>query len=298
MFNQEVKDSLDELKKSYDRLRIERGSLLELIFETELPEMVYNSNAIENSTLTLPETEKILLGFTVSRNFSVREIFEVTNLGQVMNYLQKNVLSRVLDLDLILLLHQMLLTNIEPKIAGRWRQKNEYVRVGTYIAPAPELVESKLKDALIEYSSQQSNYFLSRISRFHLEFETIHPFNDGNGRLGRVLINYQLMQLGWPPIIIRSKGKQGYYAAFSEYRENSQAQDIMDKVLELALKESLHKRLAYLQDKKIIKLTDWAKSLKTLKTAALNKARRQTIPAFREKGVWKIGVEFSAGRNH
>ncbi len=74
--NKSLKTKIDSLKKEYDSLRQDKESLLTIIFEAELPESVYNSNAIENSTLTIAETEKILLDLEVSRNVSVREIFE------------------------------------------------------------------------------------------------------------------------------------------------------------------------------------------------------------------------------
>jgi len=67
-----------------------------------------------------------------------------------------------------------------------------------------------INNLLLEYSGNHEDYFLDKISRFHLEFENIYPFSDGNGRVGRALINYQLMQLGFPPIIIRDKEKQTY----------------------------------------------------------------------------------------
>ncbi len=98
------------------------------------------------------------------------------------------------------------------------------------------------------------------------------------------------MQLGFPPIIIRDKEKQIYYGSFGEYRDsNKKKSSVMSKILYLALLESFHKRLAYLGAKKIITLADYAKESKESLKILLNKAKRQTIPAFREKGVWKIG---------
>src|SRR5690606_1719285 len=108
------------------------------------------------------------------------------------------------------------------------------------------------------YSSSLDDYFLERIAKFHLEFERIHPFCDGNGRIGRVLINLQLAQFGLPPVVVRSKGKhQHYYPVFTEYVD-SQSTDKMERLLTLALIESLHRRLAYLQGMKIVELADYA----------------------------------------
>ena len=182
----------------------------------------------------------------------------------------------------------MLMDNINDVIAGRFRKKGEYVRVGTHIAPAPEHVERMIEEIILDYSADHSAYFTDKIARFHLDFETIHPFNDGNGRMGRVIINYQLGRLGFPNVIIRDKEKQIYYKSFGEYKDSKKTRT-MEKIITLALTESLHKRIAYLQGDKIITLADYAKASKKSVNALLNAARRQTIPAFREKGVWKIG---------
>ena len=285
-----MKIRIDTLKREYDSFKKGKESLLNLIFETELPESVYNSNAIENSTLTIAETEKILMEMEVSRNVSVREVFEAKNLARVFEYIKDKIDTKNIDKDLILLLHRMLISNINESIAGRFRAKDEYVRVGTYIAPAPENIEAMADSALLEYSSNHSDYFLENIARFHLEFEHIHPFCDGNGRIGRVLINYQLMQFGFPPIIIRDKEKATYYKSFNEYREsNKRKAGILDKVISLALLESFNKRITYLKGSTIVRLVEYAKTVGQSVSVLLNKAKRQTIPAFREKGVWKIG---------
>ncbi len=289
--SKETREKINTLKHEYDSLKQGKESLLDILFEAELPESVYNSNAIENSTLTISETEKILLDMEVSRNVSVREVFEAKNLARVFEYIKDKVNTKNIDKDLILLLHKMLISNINEDIAGRFRKQKEYVRVGTYIAPAPEHIEAMIEAVLLEYSSRHTEYFLEKIAKFHLEFEHIHPFCDGNGRIGRVLINYQLLQLGFPPLIIRDKEKAIYYQSFGDYRNSNKKKTAnMDKVVSLALLESFHKRITYLEGKKIIRLAEYAKKENESISILLNKAKRQTIPAFREKSVWKIGV--------
>jgi Fic family protein len=289
------KAKIKQLKQSYEQLKSGKGSLLVMIDEAEVPELVYNSNAIENSTLTLQETERILLELEVARNVSVRELFEAKNLARVTEYIRGKQDVK-LDKETILLLHRMLIGGIDDKIAGRFRTSHEYVRIGSHIAPAPEHIEQLLDNLLADYESSHDEYFLDRISRFHLEFERIHPFVDGNGRIGRVLINMQLMLHGYPSVIIRNKGKRDhYYPAFQSYQD-SKATEKLDSLLSLSLMESLHKRITYLKGQEIITLTDYAKQTDESSNALLNAARRQTIPAFREKGVWKIGSEPSPSK--
>lgn len=281
---------LEQLRREYQELKQGRESLLNLLSESELPEMVYNSNAIENSTLTLPETEKILLDQEISRDLNLREVYEAKNLARIQKYQSEKASTSEITLDLMTLLHQMLIGVINDDIAGRFRHAGEYVRVGLHIAPPPEQIHRLLANAIEEYYTDNQSYFLSKISRFHLEFETVHPFNDGNGRMGRTLINWQLSSLGYPPIIIRNKGKEKYYTTFSDYRYNKDLNSL-NHILYLALTESLHKRLSYLRGDKIVRLVDHAKKMGIIAPILLNQARRQTIPAFREKGVWKIGMK-------
>ena len=285
--SQPIKRRIQALKREYDTLRQGKESLLSMIDEVEIPESVYNSNAIENSTLTLEETERILLEQMLSRNVSVREVFEAKNLARVTEYKRNKVKDSELNNDLILLFHQMLMGGIDDSIAGRFRRRGEYVRVGAHIAPAPEQVERMMGNILVEYSSDLDSYFLDKMARFHLDFEVIHPFCDGNGRIGRVLINFQLLTLGLPRVIIRDSEKKTYYRAFKDY-EDLRRTRTMESILARALVESLHKRVTYMRGEPIVRLSEYVRQNGLSAPAVTNAARRQTIPAFRERGVWKI----------
>ncbi len=283
-----IRKRISALKKEFDRLKKGKESLLIIIDEAEIPEIVYNSNAIENSTLTLKETEKILLAMEVSRNVSVREVFEAKNLARIMEYVRNKVKERELDADMLLLLHQMLIGGIDDKIAGRFRQKGEYVRVGTHIAPPPEHVARMVESLFDEYANSLEGFAIDTIAKCHLDFETIHPFIDGSRRIGRVIINYQLQRLGFPVLILRDRDKQDYYDGFRAYNDKKETK-LMEKVIALALTESLHKRITYLKGQRIISLKEYAAKYGKTPASVTNAAKRQNIPAFREKGVWKIG---------
>lgn len=282
------------LKKTYDLLRKGKESLLELLEESELAESVYNSNAIENSTLTLDETEKILLHQVIPPYHSQREVFEAINLAQVTEYLNKKVVDKsALTQELILLIHATLLSHIDDKVAGRFRVAGEYVRVGSHVAPAPEKIISIISQSLRDYQQDNINP-LQRIISFHLEFEHLHPFCDGNGRVGRALINFQLKSNGYPPIIIRNKEKKYYYNALSEYDQSTSTKKL-ERILSMLIKESLHKRITYLKNDKITLLKEISKKQNKFSPQSLNNsAKKQSLPAFREKGKWKIGEEMFA----
>ena len=287
IIQQQIKNRLKELKDRYSLLKVGKDDLLKLIEEAEVAESVYNSNAIENSTLTLAETERILLELEVARQVSSREIFEAKNLARVGEYIRVKAKETDVSKEVILFLHKMLITAIKDDIAGRFRNKGEYVRVGSHIAPPPEQVDLLIDKVISEYNNDHESYFIEKVSKFHLDFENVHPFNDGNGRIGRVLVNWQLIRLGFSPIIIRNKEKSDYYDSFAVYRDKDDLRPIA-KIIALGIMESLHKRIAYLEGNKRIKLSEFAKKHHKTASSLTNAARRQTIHAFREKGVWKI----------
>jgi len=285
-----VFNKVNSLRERYYKASLGKDALIKLILETEVAEQVYNSNAIENSTLTLEETEKILLQIDLDRFISEREIFETKNLAQVVSYIDKRAKEQELTLQVILLLHKMLISNIRDDVAGRFRNDNEFVRVANHIAPNPKEVVERLEKMLAEYNATNHENIIRRIARFHLAFEYIHPFVDGNGRIGRVINNYILIREGFVPINIKFIDRKKYYQAFNEFDEKGTTA-VMEEIVGKALTNSYHKRLAYLEGKKIITLAEYAKSNKLSHSNLINKATRQTIEAFLEKNVWKIGVD-------
>lgn len=280
---------IQELRERYYKASVGKESLLKMIAEAEVSDHVYNSNAIENSTLSLEETDKILLQIELDRYISEREIFEAKNLARVVTYIETKSKERELDFEVILSLHKMLISNIRDEIAGRFRNKDEWVRVGNHVAPNPLEVTQRLQKVITEYNSNSAESIIKRIAKFHLGFEYVHPFVDGNGRIGRVLNNYLLIRGGYVSINIKFIDRAMYYDAFREFQTNGGTK-VMETIVAKALTNSYHKRLAYLEDKVIMNLSDYAKEYKLSHENLINKAKRQTIEAFLERGVWKIGA--------
>lgn len=285
-----IYNKINDLRERYYRAVRGKESLIKLLSEAEVVEQVYNSNAIENSTLTLEETEKILLQIDLDRYITEREIFEAKNLARVVAYIDTKAKEQELSLEVILLLHKMLIANIRDEIAGRFRREDEWVRVGSHIAPDPKEVVERLEKILADYYAASHENIIKRIARLHLGFEYTHPFIDGNGRIGRVINNYLLIREGFVPINIKFIDRENYYEAFQEFDKKGMAK-IMEEIVGKALTNSYHKRLAYLEGKKIIALVEYGKINKMPHSNLINKANRQTIEAFLEKGVWKIGVD-------
>jgi len=258
MINQITKDRIATLYDQYKKLAQSKPEALREIAIAEISEMVYNSNAIENSTLTLRDTEDILLRDWIKKDHDIREIYEVKNLAKITEMLLDNTNSSV-TVESMLEFHKILLGCINDGWAGRFRSGKEWVRVGAHIGANPDFVERLIKELTADYSKDTHRYFLDEIAWFHAEFETIHPFNDGNGRLGRVLVNQQLMYLGYPPIIIPNKGKHtSYYPAFDSYRVTAKHGDFTELFASLLI-ESLYKRITLLSAPKVITVSAWQK---------------------------------------
>ncbi|MEK7073297.1 MAG: Fic family protein [Patescibacteria group bacterium] len=280
---------ISSLRERYYKASTGKDALIRLISEAEVAEQVYNSNAIENSTLSFEETEKILLQINLDRFVSEREIFETKNLARVVSYIDKRAKEQELTLEVILSLHKMLISNIRDDVAGRFRSDDEYVRVGSHIAPAPKEVKERLEKMFAEYNAASHENIIRRIARLHLTFEYIHPFVDGNGRIGRVMNNYLLIREGFVPVNIKFIDRKMYYEAFKEFDADGTTKT-MEEIVGKSLTNSYHKRLAYLEGAEIMSLSAYGKKNKLSHSNLINKANRQTIEAFLEKGEWKIAI--------
>ncbi|MBQ3436357.1 Fic family protein [Candidatus Saccharibacteria bacterium] len=289
-----VLNRIKKLSEIYRSLAKNHPQAVHEITFAEIPEQVFNSNAIENSTLTLKDTEDILIRGQIQRDAEIREIYEAKNLGRALELLAENP-KQNLTVELILALHKILLTGINDGFAGRFRSGNEWVRVGTHIGANPDFVNDLIYKLVENYNRDDDRELIEKIAYFHNEFEFIHPFCDGNGRIGRVLINQQLMKLGLPPIMIPAKNKfQDYYPALDAYDKKNDPKPL-EEYLELLLLEALNKYITIMNGVKVVTLTDWAKKNKVSSASILNKAKRQTVPAFRQRGQWMIAENFVDG---
>lgn len=291
---------LETQVRIYRGLRADHAEAPREIALAELAESVQQSNAIENSTLTLDQTEAVLSGRVPSGVSDLHEVLEAKNLATITTELLTT--RAPLSTDLILHWHAILLTGIRDDAAGRFRRADEWVRVGGHLGANPAFVADLVTDALDRYrhdiaqdDGEMTSTIINAIARFHCEFEIIHPFVDGNGRIGRVLINSQLNEFGLPPVIVRARNREAdYYPLFVRYATTDDY-EAMTALLSLLLLESLHKRIALLTSHRVVTLADWARNVGTRGNVATNKARRQTIPAFRMRNRWMIAAEYRGG---
>jgi Fic family protein len=205
---------LDELKTKLDALRPLPQAALRNLHEELVLRWTYHSNAIEGNTLTLMETKVVLEGITVGGKL-LREHFEAINHRDAILYVQ-DIIHRAEPLSewQIRNIHQLILKNIDADNAGRYRQLNVTIAGARHVPPDMLQVPQQMA-ALLEWyaTSATALHPVERASKLHLEFVKIHPFVDGNGRTARLLLNFELMKAGFPPIVLPVECRLAYYEA-------------------------------------------------------------------------------------
>ncbi|MBI2232528.1 MAG: Fic family protein [Candidatus Aenigmarchaeota archaeon] len=184
-------------------------------YESFVTEFTYDTNAIEGSTVTLQETALILFDKIVPEGRSVREINEVQNHKDAFDcmLIHKGDINK----NFVLKLHKLLMHNILWKYAGRFRDVQVYVRGAGFMPPKPEEVEKQFKHMMLWYRSNKKKYHPVVVAAyFHHIFESVHPFRDGNGRVGRLLLNFILRKNGLPMVNIKYRERSKYYEALEE----------------------------------------------------------------------------------
>ena len=206
---------IEELKRTLDGRRPLTEGELQRLNEEFVVEYTYNSNAIEGNTLTLRETDLVLRGLTIDRK-PLKDHMEAIGHKEAFNFVSDLVKeSKELSEYVIKQIHYLVLAD-KPQDRGVYRKVPVTIAWARHTPVQPYLIEPKLQE-LIEWYKATDVDFITKLAKFHIEFETIHPFIDGNGRTGRLLVNLELMKLGYPPIDIKFKDRMAYYDAFDSY---------------------------------------------------------------------------------
>ena len=208
-------NKIGALKETLDRKRPLTEGELERLKEEFIVEYTYNSNAIEGNTLTLRETDMVLRGLTIDKK-PLKDHMEAIGHKEAFNYIAGLVKDRVeLSEHIIKQIHYLVLAD-KPQDRGIYRKVPVTIAGARHTPVQPYLIEPRLQE-LLEWYKNTDIDFISKLAKFHIEFEAIHPFIDGNGRTGRLLVNLELMKLGYPPIDIKFKDRMAYYDAFDAY---------------------------------------------------------------------------------
>jgi Fic family protein len=207
---------VDAEKTSLDAARPLPAHTLSSLRDKLALEWTYHSNAIEGNTLTLRETKVVLEGITVGGK-SIREHFEAMNHRDAILYVEEIVQRKALWSEwTIRNIHSLVLKGIEPDQAGRYRQENVVIAGASTTPPDFLHLPEAMRLLGVWYEGAGDMHPIQRASELHTRFVEIHPFVDGNGRTGRLLLNFELMKSGYPPAIIRKEDRYDYYDALDE----------------------------------------------------------------------------------
>lgn len=210
-----ILSQIDRKKAELDKCRPLTEGEVERLNEEFIVEYTYNSNAIEGNTLTLRETDLVLRGLTIAQK-PLKDHMEAVGHKEAFDYISQLVKEKApISESIIKQIHFLVL-------ADKRDDRGVYRRVPVRIMGAqhepvqPYLIEPKMEQLLIDFA-ESKEHIITKLARFHIEFERIHPFIDGNGRTGRLLVNLELMKAGYPPIDIKFADRIAYYNAFDEY---------------------------------------------------------------------------------
>ena len=205
---------------------------VERLAEEFMIDFTYNSNAIEGNTLTLKETALALEGMTIDQK-PLKDHLEAVGHRDAFLYVQ-DVAKQELPLSetVIKNIHALVLMN-RPDDKGVYRRIPVRI-MGAYTEPVqPYMIEPRMTE-LLSANEERKNTMtdIERIALFHLEFEGIHPFIDGNGRTGRLILNLDLIRNGYPPINVKFTDRKRYYDAFDAFYKDNDATPMTELIAE------------------------------------------------------------------
>ena len=213
--------------------------ILEFILNNEkylqdiITRSTYHSNAIEGNTLTYAETYAILYN---DNSFKIggkepREIYEAINHKKALELVLKNLQNNEeFDERFIKKLNETI--NRDIKDTESYRNVQVFIQGSDHIPPEPEKVPNLMMYYIYNYNHDEQDIF-TKIARYHIEFERIHPFEDGNGRTGRLLINYELLKNNLPPVVIEKEDRVKYF----DFLRNNDSNGLGDWLKELSIRE-------------------------------------------------------------
>ncbi len=214
IFSEELLKKLEEIKLGYNKiLKQLTPKQLEDVFDRFTINFTYESNAIEGNSLTLKDVTFIIQEGKLVKGKDLREVYETINTRKAIEWIFDN--KPKLNEKNIIKLQEILVR--ETGVAVGYKKLPNFLLGRNVKTTPPEKVEQDMQDLLKWYNQNKDLHPLQLAAQFHGKFEKIHPFEDGNGRTGRLLINIILMNHGYPPLIIRKTQRVRYFHALEAF---------------------------------------------------------------------------------
>jgi Fic family protein len=235
-------EQIDQLKKQLSNRRPLTPAEVDALREMFIVEHTYNSNAIEGNTLTLQETGLVLQGITIDRK-PLKDHLEAVGYKEAFEYVEQLAKEqKSLTEYEIKAIHSLVLSD-RKEDRGQWRRVPVRIAGAATTPVQPYQIEPMIGALLADMGTiYRKLHVVEQVALFHLRFESIHPFIDGNGRTGRLLMNLQLIQAGYPPINVKFADRRRYYEAFDSYAKNGTPEAMVTLVAEY-LQERLQSML-------------------------------------------------------
>ena len=243
-----ILDMIDRKKAELDAARPLTEGEAERLTEEFIVEYTYNSNAIEGNTLTLRETDLVLKGLTVSQK-PLKDHLEAVGHKEAFEFVSELVKKRApLTESLIKQIHFLVLADKRDD-RGVYRRVPVRIMGAAHTPPQPYLITPEMERLLKSYAESEER-LITKLARFHIEFGAVHPFIDGNGRTGRLILNLELIKAGLLPVNIKFTDRRKYYDCFDAYAETHSI-GAMTQLIADYEEDELEKYLAILKAKNI-----------------------------------------------
>jgi Fic family protein len=225
---------IDEKKDIIDSHRPFSQNMTRQLRDKLIIEWTYNSNAIEGNTLTLSETKVVLENGITIKGKPLKDHLEIINHKEAIEYIEdlvsKNVKLSEYDIRSV---HYLILKEIDSTNAGKYRNENVFISGAKHVPPVYMNVPYKMQNLIDQYQSWKDFHPVVSACFLHGEFVKIHPFIDGNGRTARLLLNFELIQSGYPPVVIKTENRADYYDALDKAHTTNDYTDFIKIIVDL-----------------------------------------------------------------
>lgn len=250
--------TIDALRQEIDSHRPLTTGELARLREEFMVSFTYNSNAMEGNNLTLQETALVLEGITIDKK-PLKDHLEAVGHRDAFLYVldlvhrKEPISERVMkEIHSLVLMHQ-------PQDKGVYRRVPVTIMGAAREPVQPYMVPVRMEQLLTEYYDDgSSNHLVERVAWFHLEFEGVHRFIDGNGRTGRMLVNLEFMKAGYPPIDIKFADRRRYYDCFTDYHQTGSSKG-MTELFASYLEQEMERYLFIIKTANSLSESDWEK---------------------------------------
>lgn len=294
---------LTEKKEQLDKLQPLPKELVQSLEDWLRVELTYSSNAIEGNTLTRVETAEVLERGTaaVIKGKPLKDQLEALNHAKALGFIQ--TLASTLKSHQYITetnikdIHKLILTGIDDDWAGRYRQTEVFIRGFNVDLPLPHKVPYLMAE-FVQWLQEIQEHPVRVAADAHFKFVSIHPFVDGNGRTGRLLMNLILLIHGFPMAIIRNEERTEYLEALNRAQTKDDIQPFY-RIVEIAVERTLDAYINAAHGKPVLSiLTKAPRKENLLKIGELAKETGETINAIRhwtEKGLLDVAEHTGSG---